>query len=84
MPADTDNKRLSARPVTAAFLAPADASLSAAFRHALGGSPLQGHLPDQPLKRGQEMAKLAKAGKPHAPGKGASRKPHIGPRSGHK
>ena len=63
---------------------PPDASLSAAFRHALGGKPADGHLPGASLKRGQEIAKRAKADKPGASPKGSPRKAHIGPRSGHK
>jgi hypothetical protein len=61
-----------------------DAALSAAFRQALGARTGQPHLPGSSLKTGQEIAKLAKADKPAAPGKGAPRKAHIGPRSGHK
>lgn len=61
-----------------------DASLSAAFRAALGGKPGEGHLPRPALKAGQEIARQAKAQKPGAPQKGAQGKTRIGPRSGHK
>lgn len=85
MPANINNKGGFALPATdAASPLPPDATLSAAFRHALGGKHAENHLRDHPLKRGQEVAKLAKAGKPPAPGKGAPKKAHIGPRSGHK
>ena len=63
---------------------PPDASLSAAFRTALGGKLGEAHLPLPALKTGQEIARQAKAHKPGAPNKGAPRKAHIGPRSGHK
>ena len=61
-----------------------DSSLSAAFRSALGGKPDAAHLPASPLKTGQEIARQAKSSRPGAPHKGAPRKAHIGPRSGHK
>lgn len=97
MPADIKNKGPLARPVAdlsakglpglvrdAAQPQPADAALSAAFRHALGGKPGDAHLPGASLKRGQEIAKQAKIDRPGAPAKGAPRNAHIGPRSGHK
>ena len=97
MPAGIKNKGVPARPGSglsattlpglgpdAALPQPADASLSAAFRHALGGGQAQAHLPLRSLKAGQEIAKRAKADKPGAPQKAAPRKAHIGPRSGHK
>ena len=63
---------------------PADAGLSAAFRHVLGTKPGEAHLPAPALKPGQEIARLARSDKPAAAGKGTPRKAHIGPRSGHK
>ena len=61
-----------------------DASLSAAVKAALGGKSGEAHLPPPALKTGQEIARQARAQKPGAPQKGAPRKAHIGPRSGHK
>ena len=97
MPANIKNNGRFARPVAdpsakglpglapdAALPQPPDASLSAAFRHALGGKPAEDHLRGTPMKRGQEIAKLAKADRPGSLAKGAPRKTNIGPRSGHK
>lgn len=61
-----------------------DISLSAAFRHVLGAAPDQPHLPASTMKRGQELAKSAKGGKPAGPAARAPGKFHLGPRSGHK
>lgn len=61
-----------------------DASLSAAFKQALGAKPGEAHLPGQASAASRDIARLAKAEKPHAPLKGLPGKTHIGPRSGHK
>lgn len=98
MTAKNGNKGASAQPATdlsakallpglgaePALPQPADASLSAAFRQALGGRPGEGHLPVPSLKTGQEIARRARADKPGAPQKATPGKVHIGPRSGHK
>ena len=60
-----------------------DASLSAAFKQALGAKPAESHLPGQG-STSKDIARVAKADKPHAPLKGSRGKTHIGPRSGHK
>lgn len=79
------NKQIKTLPVTVGQPASAaDAALSAAFRQALGGKAGEPHLPASPLKRGQEIARLAKTDNPGASLKGSPRKAHIGPRSGHK
>ena len=92
MPSGIKNNGPFARPETSATSLPAisgqpaapDTALSSAFRHVLGGTGAQGHLPTAPLKTGQEIARRAKAEKPGAAQTGAPRKTHIGPRSGHK
>lgn len=88
MHAAIKNKNLFARPIlpdTAQKGAPVpDATLSAAFRAALGGKPGEGRLPPPALKAGQEIARQPRAPKPGAPQKGAQGKTRIGPRSGHK
>ena len=61
-----------------------DDSLSAAFRHAVGGKPGDARLPIPSLESGQEVAKRAGTDKPGASYAGVSAKNRIGPRSGHK
>jgi hypothetical protein len=96
MPAGTDKHGLDARPTSisadvslsgltggAGPSAP-DASLSAAFKRALGAKPGDSHLPGQASTKSSNIARMAKAAKANAPLKGSPGKTHIGPRSGHK
>lgn len=92
MPSGIKNNGPFARPETSATSLPAisgqpaapDTALSSAFRHVLGAGGSQNHLAASPLKQGQEIARRAKAENHGAAPKGAPRKAHIGPRSGHK
>lgn len=85
MPSSIDKNGFPARPLTnLPQSAPADTSLSAAFRHVLGSKAGESPLTPSNTKRSAQMKKLAKSEKPGLPTKGASRKSHIGPRSGHK
>ena len=61
-----------------------DASLSAAFRHVLGSTRDSHHLTSLSARRGQGLAKCAKAAKPGGRQNLKAGKPGIGPRSGHK
>jgi hypothetical protein len=61
-----------------------DASLSAAFKRALGAKPEDSHLPGHASAKSNNIARMAKAEKPNAPLRGSPGKTHIGPRSGHK
>ena len=92
MPSGIKHNGPVARPETSAASLPGlsqatpapDTTLSSAFRHVLGAGGSQNHLAASPLKQGQEIARRAKAENHGAAPKGAPRKAHIGPRSGHK
>jgi len=60
-----------------------DIPLPPAFAQALGTAPTGGSGKGTKFTA-KDTARQAMADRPAAPGKGTPRKPHIGPRSGHK
>ena len=64
--------------------APADTSLSAAFRHVLGKKGAESPFASSGNTKGAEIAKRAKADRPGSSAKGSSHNARTGPRTGHK
>lgn len=64
--------------------ATADNPLSPAFAQALGGALPAGGSGSGNRFTAKDTLRQAVTDRPAAPGKGTPRKPHIGPRSGHK